>query len=113
MKSTHASRAEIVKNPHGVKSQKLHTSEHVSLMHLTLQPGEKLRQHITPVDVIFYVLEGKGVVEIGDDKMEVSRDTVIDSPKGIMHCWYNESNSPLRFLVIKTPFPKEPTKFLD
>ena len=85
MKTTHISKAEIVKNPHGVKSQKLHTSEHVSLMHLTLQPGEKLRQHITPVDVLFYVLEGKGIVEIGDEKREVSKDTLIDSPKGVMH----------------------------
>ena len=113
MKTTHINKAEIVKNPHGVKSQKLHTSEHVSLMHLTLQPGERLRQHITPVDVLFYVLEGKGVVEIGDEKREVSKDTLIDSPKGILHCWYNESDSLLRFLVIKTPFPKEQTKFLD
>lgn len=113
MKSITLSNAEIVKNPHGVKSQKLHSSDHVSLMMITLQPGEKLRKHITPVDVLFLVLEGTGIVEIGDEKKEVSKDTLIDSPKGIMHCWYNESKEPLRFLVIKTPFPKEPTKFLD
>ena len=52
-------------------------------------------------------------VEIGDEKKEVSKDTLIDSPKGIMHCWYNDSDGLLRFLVIKTPFPKAPTKFLD
>jgi len=113
MKSTHISQAEIVKNPHGVKSQRLHASEHVSLMQITLKPGEKLRQHITPVDVLFYLLEGDGIVEIGDEKKEVSKDTLIDSPKGIMHCWYNEGDSLLRFLVIKTPFPEEPTKFLE
>jgi len=113
MKTTHISNAEIVKNPHGVKAQKLHKSEHVSLMQISLKPGEKLRQHITPVDALFYVLEGKGIVEIGDEKKEVSKDTLIDSPKGIMHCWYNESNSLLRVLVIKTPFPKVPSKFLD
>jgi len=113
MKTTHISQAEIVKNPHGVKAQKLHTSEHVSLMQLSLKPGEKLKQHITPVDALFYVLEGKGIVEIGDEKKEVSKDTLIDSPKGIMHCWYNEGDSLLRVLVIKTPFPKDPTKFLE
>ena len=73
MKSTHIRDAEVVKNPHGVKSQKLHTSEHVSLIQISLKPGEKLRQHITPVDVLFYVLEGKGVVEIGDEKRSLER----------------------------------------
>jgi mannose-6-phosphate isomerase-like protein (cupin superfamily) len=29
------------------------------------------------VDVFFYVLEGKGVVEIGDETQEVSRDMLI------------------------------------
>ena len=113
MKTIHINNAEIVKNPHGVKSQKLHTSEYVSVMLITLQPGERLRQHITPVDVFFYVLEGKGIVEIGDEKKEVIKDTIIDSPKGIMHCWYNENEEILRILVVKTPFPKEATKFLD
>ena len=100
MKTTHIKDAEIVKNPHGVKAQKLHKSEHVSLMQISLKPGEKLKQHITPVDALFLVLEGKGIVEIGDEKKEVSKDTLIDSPKGIMHCWYNEGDSLLRILVI-------------
>jgi quercetin dioxygenase-like cupin family protein len=113
MKTIHIDEAEIVKNPHGVKSQKLHTSEFVSVMQITLMPGERLRRHVTPVDVFFYVLEGKGIVEIGDEKKEVEKDTFIDSPKGIMHCWYNESNEKLKFMVVKTPFPMEPTKFLD
>jgi quercetin dioxygenase-like cupin family protein len=112
MKTIHIEKAEMVKNPHGVQSQKLYTSEHASVMQLTLKPGEKLRQHITPVDVVFYVLEGKGIVEIGDEKKEVVKDTMIDSPKGIMHCWYNESDAILRFLVVKVPFPTEPTQFL-
>ena len=82
-------------------------------MQITLMPGESLRKHITPVDVFFYVLEGKGIVEIGDEKKEVVKDTFIDSPKGIIHCWYNQSHKKLRFMVVKTPFPTEPTKFLD
>lgn len=113
MKTVHIDKAKVVKNPHGVKSKKLYTSEYASVMQITLEPGEKLRQHITPVDVFFYVLEGRGIVKIGDEKKEVVKDTLVDSPKNIMHCWYNESNEILRFLVVKVPFPKEATKFLD
>jgi mannose-6-phosphate isomerase-like protein (cupin superfamily) len=64
------------------------------------------------VDVIFYVLEGEGVVEIGDEKKTVSKDTVIDSPAKIMHCWYNESDSDLRVLIVKIPRPTESTIML-
>ena len=63
---------------------------------ITLEPGQPLKRHITPVNVAFYVLEGTGVVEIGDEKTEVTRDTLVESPKDIVHCLYNESDSLFR-----------------
>ena len=71
-----------------------------------------IKKHITPVDVFFYVLEGTGVVEIGDEKKEVSLDTLIESPAKIPHCWYNESDKLLRVLVVKVPRPTETTRLL-
>ena len=81
-------------------------------MHITLEPGESLKKHITPVDVFFYVLEGTGVVEIGEERKEVGPDTLIDSPAKIPHCWYNESDKVFRVLVVKVPRPTESTKLL-
>jgi len=43
----------------------LYDTEHAQAVHIELKPGETLKKHITPVDVFFYVLEGRGVVEIG------------------------------------------------
>jgi mannose-6-phosphate isomerase-like protein (cupin superfamily) len=57
-------------------------------------------------------LEGTGIIEIGDEKKEVSKDTLIDSPAKIPHCWYNESDRVLRVLVIKVPKPEGKTKIL-
>jgi mannose-6-phosphate isomerase-like protein (cupin superfamily) len=57
-------------------------------------------------------LEGTGIVEIGNEKKEVSKDTYINSPAKIPHCWYNESNEILIVLVIKTPKPLEKGKIL-
>ena len=71
-----------------------------------------MKRHITPVDVFFYVLEGKGIVEIEDEKKEVGPDTLIESPAKIVHCWYNESNDVLKILVVKVPRPMESTKIL-
>lgn len=112
MKTITISEAEARKNPHNVDARKLHDSEHAMVTHINLEPGEQLKRHITPVDAIFYVLEGKGVIEIGEETKEVEKDTLIDSPAKIPHCWYNKSNEVLRVLVIKVPRPKESTKLL-
>jgi mannose-6-phosphate isomerase-like protein (cupin superfamily) len=102
----------VVDTPHKVDVRKLYDTENALTVHITLQPGESLKKHITPVDVFFYVLEGKGIVEIGEEKNEVEKDTLIDSPARIPHCWYNESTETLRFLVVKVPRPTTETKLL-
>ena len=94
-------------NPHGIEAKRVHENEHVQAVHITLKSGEKLIKHTTPVDVFFYVLEGTGTVEIGDEKQTVTKDTLIDSPAYIPHGWQNDSDSILRFLVVKTPKPTQ------
>ena len=112
MKITRVADAPAHQNPHGVDARKLYDSEHAQVVALTLQPGEQLKRHITPVDAIFFVLEGTGIVEVGDEKVEVSANTLIDSPANIAHCWYNESDSVLRVLVVKVPRQEGPSKVL-
>jgi mannose-6-phosphate isomerase-like protein (cupin superfamily) len=97
----------VMANPHGVEARKVHDSVHAQAMHITLAPGQSLKRHITPVDVFFYVLEGTGVVEIGDESREAGPDTLIESPARNPHCWYNRSDGVLRILVVKTPRPTE------
>ncbi len=99
--------------PHQIDARNLYNRPEVVITVITLQPGQALKRHITPVDVAFYVLEGTGVVEIGEEKQTVERDTLVESPKDIVHCWYNQSDSPLRFMVIKAPRPEKKTVFLD
>jgi mannose-6-phosphate isomerase-like protein (cupin superfamily) len=53
--------------------------------------------------VFFYILEGKGVVEIGEEPQEVEKNTLIDSPKGIPHLLRNTGEGVFRFLVVKLP----------
>jgi len=112
IKTTKYTEAEPRKNPHGVDARALYNKKDAMASHITLKPGEQLKKHITPVDVFFYVLEGKGIVEVGDEKKEVDKDTLIESPKDIPHCWYNESNNKLRILVAKVPGPQNKTKLL-
>jgi len=104
--------APIQETPHGVDVRKLFDSEHVQVIEIKLMPSEELKKHITPVDVFFYVLEGTGIVEIGDEQSEVTADQLVESPKGIPHRLMNESDSQFRFLVVKTPKPTTSTRVL-
>ena len=103
---------EIMPNAHKVDARSIYDTPDAAITILTLKPGQALKRHITPVDVAFYVLSGTGIVEIGDEKQEVSEDTLIESPKDILHCWYNESDKPLRVMVIKAPRPARKTVFV-
>lgn len=112
MKVVELEKVAISDTPHKVDVRKLYDTENAVAVHITLKPGESLKRHITPVDVFFYVLEGKGIVEIGSEKKEVGKDSLIDSPANIVHCWYNESEEDLRFLVIKVPRPEKDARIL-
>ncbi len=106
------SNIEIMNNPHDVDARNLYNTAEAMITVITLKPGQSLKRHITPVNVAFYVLEGRGVVEIGEEKMNVIKDTLIESPKDIVHCWYNESNAQLKFMVIKAPKPTTKAVFV-
>ncbi len=105
MKIIKINETENINNPHGVDAKKLHENENVQVVHLELKPGDKIIKHAAPIDVFFFVLEGSGIVEIGDESAKVSTGTLIDSPKNIAHGWQNNSDKNLRILVTKTPMP--------
>lgn len=98
--------------PHKVSVRRIYDHDHGQAVVISLKKGEGLKKHITPVDVMFYILEGTGMVEIGDEVKEVSRDMVIESPAHIPHRLFNESSPEFRFLVLKMPKPVDKTKVL-
>ncbi|MBN2111260.1 MAG: cupin domain-containing protein [Methanosarcinaceae archaeon] len=112
MKITSHRDAEKKNNPHGVNVHKLYDTEHAQVMHMELRPGEALKKHSTPVDVFFYVLEGEGIVEIGNEQETITKDMLVDSPARIPHRLLNESDGTFRFLVVKVPRQTEETEVL-
>lgn len=105
MKIVNVKNAPVMKNPHNVNACLIYNTEDAMAVHITLKGGEKLKRHTTPVDVFFYILEGEPVIEIGDERETVSKDHLIESPAGIAHCIYNETDSTARILVLKAPRP--------
>ena len=102
----------IVETVHKLDVRKLYDKETAQLMHIRLEAGESLKPHITPVDVFFYVLEGSADIMVGDETMSVEADCLVESPKDIKHCIYNNSEQVLRVLVVKAPRQTTSTKLL-
>lgn len=95
----------IKENPHKVDVRALYNHDNAQVMHITLQPGESLKPHITPVDVFFFILEGTADVRVGDETIAVDQGSLVESPKDIVHCLSNSSGSLIRILVVKAPKP--------
>lgn len=104
---------EKMANPYGIDACKLYDSELAEMIHISLPAGESLVKHITPVDTIFYVLEGEATIEIGEEQQNAEKDSLITSIKGIPHKISNRSDRILRFLVIKLPKPTSPPVIIE
>ncbi|MBT3168244.1 MAG: cupin domain-containing protein [Candidatus Cloacimonetes bacterium] len=102
----------IANNPHGVQATKMYDTDDAQIMHLLLKAGESLKEHITPVDVAFYILEGSPTILVGEEKIQVKKDDIVESPKDIPHCIYNETDEVIRVLVMKLPKPTKKTIML-
>jgi len=84
----------------------IYDSEDCKTIFICLKPKQALKLHTTPVDVFFYILEGRGKVVIGNERQEVTRNMLIESPKGIPHLLENAGVGYFKFLVIKLPKTK-------
>ncbi|MEA2097382.1 MAG: cupin domain-containing protein [Candidatus Cloacimonadota bacterium] len=109
MKIRNYKNLEIAETPHGINAYKLYDTDHALIMHLHLKAGESLKPHITPVDVAFYILEGIPTILVGEEKIDVTKDDIVESPKDIVHCIYNDTEEDVRVLVMKLPKPTTKT----
>jgi quercetin dioxygenase-like cupin family protein len=112
MKITRYQDQEKNPNPHGVDVRKLYDKASAQAMHITLQPGEGLKAHKTPVDVFFVVLEGTPLIQVGDEEEICEKDNLIESPADIVHNIYNPSQNVARILVVKAPSPSTLSRIL-
>ncbi|PLX13814.1 MAG: hypothetical protein C0597_11060 [Marinilabiliales bacterium] len=89
------------KVPFDLEAFTLHSEKHLELVHLQLNPQEKLEEHKNPFDVIFFVAEGKGILSIEGKNHKLKTNDVIKVTSDKNRAWINNSNTDLRLLVIK------------
>jgi mannose-6-phosphate isomerase-like protein (cupin superfamily) len=77
------------------------SSARAEVIHLTLNPGDKMDPHVQPFDVIFFIIEGEGILETGEQKIMAKKNTCIWMEAGAQRSWYNPGRSELKILVYK------------
>jgi len=112
MKIMTLSETQTTNNPHGVDARMLYDRETAQAIHIRLNPGQSLKPHITPVDVFFFIIEGTPDILVGEEKQRVTANTIVESPKDVVHCIYNNTDRVARILVVKAPKPVTQTKIL-
>ncbi|RLD82449.1 MAG: cupin domain-containing protein [Bacteroidetes bacterium] len=112
MNITAVSETPIKENVHQVDARMIYNKESAQAVHMQLNPGQSLKPHITPVDVFFFVIEGTPDVLVGEEKKRVETNSLVESPRDIVHCIYNNTDSIVRILVVKAPRPTTATKVL-
>lgn len=80
--------------------------DEVEVVLLAFSPGQGLKEHTTPVDVFFYVVEGTAEIQVGNEVKQVEEKNIVLSPKDIPHNVKNTSDEEAKILVVKTPNPK-------
>jgi quercetin dioxygenase-like cupin family protein len=79
----------------------LFSSPNLEIIHLALKPGESMDKHSQPFDVLFFIIEGSGTLEIGDETIHPVSGSSVWVEAGSMRKWSNLCTSLLRILVIK------------
>ena len=82
--------------------KKLNSDKNASTFLIFIKKEVKLHKHVTHSETI-YVLEGKGVMLLGDKKMEVKKGDVLFIPEYTPHSVQVTSTVPLKVLSIQAP----------
>lgn len=80
----------------------VHLEAAVSLLH----PGGTVGGHRHPFEESFFVLEGEGLVSIGDQSFRLRPGDFGFAPVGYPHAWSNPGVTPLRWLRLRAPQPR-------
>ena len=88
--------------PEGITSYLLASPRTSSAKHLTttlavIQPGDEQRIHSHPPEQVYFILEGRGLMTVGDETQRVGPDDCVFIPSGQSHGLKNDGGVTLRY----------------
>ena len=90
-------------NRRGVTAKPLLKKETVQIMNLILESGDYIPEHSVPVDVFFYVVEGKGTINIGGEEKVVEAGDIIPCSPDTKMSLHADQGVNFKVLNVKTP----------
>src|SRR5688572_4534084 len=73
-----------------------------------LEPGQEQKRHAhSGADKIYFVLEGTGKFNVGEEERELGADQVVLAPADVEHGVRNQSDARLVLLVFMAPNPNK------
>ena len=67
--------------------------------HAVLKPGKVIDAHIDPYEEIYYLLQGRGLITVGDEQQRVTAGDAIRLPYGLPHSLANDGDEDCIILV--------------
>ena len=74
-----------------------------SLAHAVLKSGKKSYSHKLKTSEVYYILEGSGLMHIGDESKEVTAGDAVYIPPGSAQYIENKGKTDLKFICIVDP----------
>ena len=75
------------------------------LAHASVPPGEALLGHVDPMEEIYIIATGRGLMQVDEDKREVGPGDAIHIPIGAFHELTNTGAEELTILVVAGLIP--------
>ena len=72
------------------------------LVEFHLDSGESIPEHTNPVNVVFYILKGVGILSLEEESFELQEGDSYAVKKDLQREWKNTGKSALQVLVIKS-----------
>lgn len=92
-------KAQILEKP---KAFLCHKNNEIELVELNLMQNDEVAMHINPIKVVFYVIEGSGVLKIGTSTYTLQAGDMAEVYPDEERGWTNPNSELLKILVVKT-----------
>lgn len=76
---------------------------HLSLAYNIVQPGQMTALHVLHQVEIYFVLQGKGTIRVGDEEVIVNKNESVYVHPGQKQCIENTGDTPFHYLVVVAP----------
>jgi mannose-6-phosphate isomerase-like protein (cupin superfamily) len=102
-------RAKVIQTRHGSEIRPLvdRTTSDIngcSLAEEILPPGHAVTpHHHRQIEEIYYIVEGRGVMTVGDEQREVAAGDAVYVPRGQRHTLSNTGAEPIKLLLVCGP----------